>query len=81
MTSMPVPQGTGTSTTDSEAYAIGVDSGTLSGRAVVVRVSDGAELGSASGASPARTVPAEAVDSDALERDSLDSASRDGVAP
>jgi L-ribulokinase len=47
MTSPPVPQGTGTSTTDSEAYAIGVDFGTLSGRAVVVRVSDGAELGSA----------------------------------
>ena len=31
----------------SEAYVIGVDFGTLSGRAVVVRVSDGAELGSA----------------------------------
>src|ERR671921_2427746 len=46
MTSPPVPEGTGTSTTD-EAYAIGVDFGTLSGRAVVVRVSDGAELGSA----------------------------------
>lgn len=30
-----------------ERYAIGVDFGTLSGRAVVVRVSDGAELGSA----------------------------------
>ncbi|HEU4349263.1 MAG TPA: ribulokinase [Actinoplanes sp.] len=30
-----------------EAYTIGVDFGTLSGRAVVVRVSDGAELGSA----------------------------------
>ena len=29
------------------AYAVGVDFGTLSGRAVVVRVSDGAELGSA----------------------------------
>src|ERR687889_2212191 len=29
------------------AYVIGVDFGTLSGRAVVVRVSDGAELGSA----------------------------------
>src|SRR5882757_6872286 len=28
-------------------YAIGIDFGTLSGRAVVVRVSDGAELGSA----------------------------------
>ena len=42
MTSPPVPQGTGTSTTDFEAYAIGVDFGTPSGRAVVVRVSDGA---------------------------------------
>lgn len=31
----------------SEKYVIGVDYGTLSGRAVVVRVSDGAELGSA----------------------------------
>src|SRR5690349_20504886 len=31
----------------SESYVIGVDFGTLSGRAVVVRVSDGAELGSA----------------------------------
>ena len=30
-----------------ERYVIGVDFGTLSGRAVVVRVSDGAELGSA----------------------------------
>ncbi len=30
-----------------EAFVIGVDFGTLSGRAVVVRVSDGAELGSA----------------------------------
>jgi L-ribulokinase len=29
------------------AYAVGIDFGTLSGRAVVVRVSDGAELGSA----------------------------------
>src|SRR5436190_23316501 len=28
-------------------YVVGVDFGTLSGRAVVVRVSDGAELGSA----------------------------------
>ena len=45
MTSPPVPEGTGTS--QSEAYAIGVDFGTLSGRAVVVRVSDGAEMGSA----------------------------------
>nr|WP_296068776.1 ribulokinase [uncultured Actinoplanes sp.] len=31
----------------STAYVVGVDYGTLSGRAVVVRVSDGAELGSA----------------------------------
>ena len=31
----------------SETYVIGVDFGTLSGRAVVVRVSDGSELGSA----------------------------------
>ena len=31
--------------TDRPAYVIGVDYGTLSGRAVVVRVSDGAELG------------------------------------
>jgi L-ribulokinase len=30
-----------------DSYAVGVDYGTLSGRAVVVRVSDGAELGSA----------------------------------
>lgn len=30
---------------DQESYVIGVDFGTLSGRAVVVRVSDGAELG------------------------------------
>lgn len=30
-----------------ESYVVGVDYGTLSGRAVVVRVSDGAELGSA----------------------------------
>jgi L-ribulokinase len=33
--------------THAETYTIGVDFGTLSGRAVVVRVSDGAELGSA----------------------------------
>ncbi|MFU8945245.1 ribulokinase [Mycetocola zhadangensis] len=38
MTENSVPQ---------ESYVIGVDYGTLSGRAVVVRVSDGAELGSA----------------------------------
>ena len=30
-----------------EKYVVGVDFGTLSGRAVVVRISDGAELGSA----------------------------------
>ncbi|SDT29597.1 ribulokinase [Microterricola viridarii] len=35
------------STSTAEQYVIGVDYGTLSGRAVVVRVSDGAELGSA----------------------------------
>src|SRR4051794_22327940 len=33
--------------TPSDTYVIGVDYGTLSGRAVVVRVSDGAELASA----------------------------------
>lgn len=33
------------STANPESYVIGVDYGTLSGRAVVVRVSDGAELG------------------------------------
>ena len=32
---------------DRESYVVGIDFGTLSGRAVVVRVSDGAELGSA----------------------------------
>ena len=32
---------------NSDSYVIGVDYGTLSGRAVVVRVSDGEELGSA----------------------------------
>jgi L-ribulokinase len=32
---------------DNESYVIGVDYGTLSGRAVVVRVRDGKELGSA----------------------------------
>jgi len=32
---------------DGESYVVGIDYGTLSGRAVVVRVSDGAELGSA----------------------------------
>src|SRR3954464_1588132 len=33
--------------TSSETYVVGIDYGTLSGRAVVVRVSDGAELASA----------------------------------
>ena len=33
--------------TADQAYVVGIDYGTLSGRAVVVRVSDGAELGSA----------------------------------
>ena len=33
-------------TDESDAYVVGVDYGTLSGRAVVVRVADGAELGS-----------------------------------
>jgi L-ribulokinase len=35
------------SSPESDAYVIGIDFGTLSGRAVVVRVADGAELGSA----------------------------------
>jgi len=34
------------SSTESDRYVVGIDFGTLSGRAVVVRVSDGAELGS-----------------------------------
>ena len=33
--------------TGPEKYTVGIDFGTLSGRALVVRVSDGAELGSA----------------------------------
>ena len=33
--------------TPTERYVVGIDYGTLSGRAVVVRVSDGAELASA----------------------------------
>ncbi|CAN5391255.1 ribulokinase [soil metagenome] len=37
----------GPSASSPESYVIGVDFGTLSGRALVVRVSDGAELGSA----------------------------------
>ncbi|MDN5796588.1 MAG: ribulokinase [Intrasporangium sp.] len=36
-----------TKSTSSSQYVVGVDYGTLSGRALVVRVSDGAELGSA----------------------------------
>jgi L-ribulokinase len=36
-----------TPTSPAETYVVGVDFGTLSGRALVVRVSDGAELGSA----------------------------------
>src|SRR6188768_4196158 len=35
-----------------ERYVIGIDFGTLSGRAVVVRVSDGAELGMATHSYP-----------------------------
>jgi L-ribulokinase len=46
-----------------ESYVIGVDFGTLSGRAVVVRVSDGAELGTAEHVYP------HAVISDALPGD------------
>jgi len=41
-----------TSTVDDSAVVVGVDYGTLSGRAVVVRVSDGVELGSAVHAYP-----------------------------
>ncbi len=37
----------GNTTEETERYVIGVDYGTLSGRALVVRVSDGAELGTA----------------------------------
>jgi L-ribulokinase len=44
MTTVPAPQASPEAT---DRYVIGVDYGTLSGRAVVVRVSDGAELGSA----------------------------------
>jgi L-ribulokinase len=43
MTAQPDTQ----SQAESDSYVIGIDYGTLSGRAVVVRVSDGAELGSA----------------------------------
>ena len=38
--------------TAQETYVVGVDYGTLSGRALVVRVSDGAELGTAVHAYP-----------------------------
>jgi L-ribulokinase len=37
---------------DKQQYVVGIDYGTLSGRAVVVRVSDGAELGTATHAYP-----------------------------
>jgi L-ribulokinase len=40
------PVSTASEATPAEQYVIGVDYGTLSGRAVVVRVSDGVELGS-----------------------------------
>jgi L-ribulokinase len=44
----PFPAGSsGGSSPREDTYAIGVDYGTLSGRALVVRVSDGAELGTA----------------------------------
>ncbi|MFS4507613.1 ribulokinase [Clavibacter sp. Sh2141] len=48
MPSAPVSTASGATEPDarSEQYVIGVDYGTLSGRAVVVRVSDGVELGS-----------------------------------
>src|SRR6516162_7029172 len=36
-----------TMTADAAEYVVGVDFGTLSGRALLVRVSDGAELGTA----------------------------------
>jgi hypothetical protein len=41
------PGGPGGPGRPEESYAVGVDFGTLSGRAVVVRVSDGAEVGTA----------------------------------
>jgi len=41
------PHVTSTSRHDSDAVVVGVDYGTLSGRAVVVRVRDGQELGGA----------------------------------
>ena len=46
---------------DQEQYVVGVDFGTLSGRAVVVRVSDGAELGTARPRLPARRARATAL--------------------
>ena len=46
-TTDPLLQSEPTAPVDGETYVIGVDYGTLSGRAVVVRVSDGVELGSA----------------------------------
>ncbi|MGO4784887.1 ribulokinase [Cryobacterium sp. W22_MBD10_FK3] len=46
MTNIAPPRETDPSPTE-ESYVIGIDYGTLSGRAVVVRVSDGVELGSA----------------------------------
>src|SRR6478752_4779726 len=42
---MSDPEQSDTEQYDTEQYVVGVDYGTLSGRAVVVRVSDGAELG------------------------------------
>ena len=50
MTSSPVPSRPAehpVTVTDPDAVVVGIDFGTLSGRAVVVRVADGAELGSA----------------------------------
>src|SRR5512132_798896 len=44
---MPDPSSPKTSSVSPEACVVGVDFGTLSGRVVVVRVRDGAELGSA----------------------------------
>src|SRR5215213_289671 len=49
MPSTPVPSGASrepATATDEEAFVVGIDFGTLSGRAVVVRVADGAELAS-----------------------------------
>jgi L-ribulokinase len=53
MTSSPVPsRPTEQPLTDPDACVVGVDFGTLSGRAVVVRLADGAELGSSTYAYP-----------------------------